>query len=68
MRVNASRRKLMRVWRQLDNACGELYNAKDNASVLPEDIRDKLERIDVTQIVAVKEQVEILLDKMRDKK
>jgi hypothetical protein len=64
MKVNTRKRKLKRIWRQLDEASGSLYNAIDNLARLkdlPISIKAEIERIDVSQITELKNIVEDII-------
>lgn len=63
-RINKTQNNLQQIWQQLDDACGNLDNALENMGrmVLPKTILDKLEIIDITKIISLKDEIEKLLD------
>lgn len=65
-RVNKTQANLERVWKQLDEASGSLYNALDALSCMV-DLDDTTKRladmIDITRIDLLKSEIEELLNK-----
>jgi len=64
MRVNKTEGNLKRVWNQLDNASGELYNALDNISRMTDidpEAKRLAEKIDATTIDILKNYIEELV-------
>lgn len=63
-RMNKTVSNLEKIWQQLDNASGELYNALDNLASMV-DISDRMQReadmIDITRIDGLKEEVEEMI-------
>lgn len=65
MRINKTTKNLELIWKQLDNASGELYNALDNlASMvnLDDTIKRQAEMIDISRIDGLKQEIEALLE------
>ena len=66
MRINKTQNNLNKVWELLYNACGSLDNAMRMISSMvdmPEDVEKAINQIDFFAIVALKEQIEMLLEK-----
>lgn len=64
MRVNKTETTLKRVWNQLDNASGELYNALDNISRMVDidpEAKRLSDKIDITTIDILKNHIEELV-------
>jgi hypothetical protein len=64
-RVYKSKKNLERIWKQLDNASGELYNAREaiaSMSDMPKEVTSSADRIDVTEIDSLKSEIELLID------
>jgi hypothetical protein len=64
-KMNKTEKNLQKVWEHLDNACGSLDNALTNLSmmVISDDLKEEIERIDITKIVSLKSRIEELLEK-----
>lgn len=64
-RVNKTVNNLKKVWQQLDDASGALYNALDNLSHMT-DLEPKIQRqadmIDVTRIDGLKQEIEAMIE------
>lgn len=66
MRKYKTVNNLRDIWLQLDNACGSLDNALvdlDSMVGLPDEIKEKAERVDFGEIVNLKNQIEDLIKK-----
>ena len=53
--------QLRTIWKQLDQVDGEFYNAKENLAELeniPPEILESLNRVDITLVTSVKNEVE----------
>ena len=64
-RLNKTEKNLQLIWKQLDNASGELYNALDNLARmvdLSDDIKRQADMIDVTRIDCLKHEIEDLIE------
>lgn len=64
-RVNKTVNNLKRVWKQLDDASGALYNALENLSQmtdLDQTIQRQADMIDVTRIDGLKQEIEALIE------
>jgi hypothetical protein len=64
MRLNKINKNLKMVWQQLDDASGLLENAFNNLLTItniPKDIKDKIEHIDFSAIISLKNDVEELI-------
>jgi hypothetical protein len=64
MRINKTVGNLKRLWHLLDDASGSLYNVVDqlgNMTDMPE-LQDQLDKIDITAIDSIKEQIESILE------
>lgn len=70
MRINKTENNLKKIWEQLDNASGELYNALDNLASMV-DLSDQIKRqadmIDVTRIDGLKQEIEVLIEEKQRK-
>lgn len=55
------------IWKQLDDASGSLYNAKEKLSEidLPDTVVSEADMIDITRIVGLKEQIELLIEEKK---
>ena len=65
-RINKTKNNLNKTWELLDDACGSLENAIHMISSMvdmPEDVEKAINQIDFFAIVALKEQIEMLLEK-----
>jgi hypothetical protein len=63
--MNKTKNNLQKIWEQLDNVSGELYNVIDSLSRmsnLPEGITKKYNRIDVFLIDSLKNDIEELIN------
>lgn len=63
-RVNKTVNNLKRVWQQLDDASGAVYNALDNLSQMTDlnpQIQRQADMIDVTRIDGLKQEVEEMI-------
>lgn len=70
MSMNVTENNLQTVWKQLDNACGEIDNATMNIAEmknLPDDVKQLAERVDFGTLVALKNKIEELLEKKKVK-
>lgn len=70
-RLNRTENNLERIWDNLDNASGSLDNALHDISLmanLPKEIKDSLDRIDLSAIVILKNQIEELKNGLTDNK
>jgi len=68
MRVYKTEKNLQTILDQLDNSCGSLDNALATLgfmSGLPESIKQGIDRIDFSAIVGLKNEVEMLIEKMK---
>jgi hypothetical protein len=64
MRINKTEGNLKRVWNQLDNASGEIYNALDNITRMTDidpEAKRLAEKIDPTAIDMLKNYIETLV-------
>jgi hypothetical protein len=64
MRVNKTVKNLKTLWHFLDDASGNLYNVVEllgSMTDLPE-LQDKLDRIDITAIDSIKQEIEQILE------
>jgi hypothetical protein len=64
MRVNKTVKNLKTLWHFLDDASGNLYNVVEllgRMTDLPE-LQDKLDRIDITAIDTIKDEIEKILE------
>jgi hypothetical protein len=71
MRVNKTVKNLETIWKQLDNASGELYNALDNLARMVElstDIKRQADMIDITRIDGLKQEIEELIENKKENK
>ena len=69
MRLNKTLKNLETVWKQLDNASGELYNALDNLADmvdLSDNIRRQSEMIDISRIDGLKQEIEALIEMKKE--
>lgn len=69
MRLNKTLKNLETVWKQLDNASGELYNALDNLADmvdLSDNIRRQSEMIDISRIDGLKQEIEALIEAKKE--
>lgn len=67
--MNMTTSNLETIWQQLDDACGALDNATINiASIakLPSDIKERAAQIDFSAIVALKNEIELLLEERKE--
>lgn len=61
---NVTKNQLEMVWEQLDTACGALDNAiytLTSMSKLPDDVKQSIERIDISAIISLKNKIEELM-------
>lgn len=69
MRTNKTKNNLRKVWEQLDNASGEIYNALESISRmtdLPDTIKRQVEMIDVSRIDMLKNEIEELIQTKKE--
>lgn len=67
-RLNRTEGNLQRIWNDLDNACGLLDNAITELSSMPsisEDLKNKIESFDITEIVGLKNKIEELIEEKK---
>lgn len=70
MRINKTEKNLQLIWQQLDNASGELYNALDSLArmvELSDNIKRQADTIDITRIDGLKQEIEELIEKKKEK-
>ncbi|UGO50620.1 hypothetical protein PQE68_gp029 [Bacillus phage vB_BanS_Sophrita] len=63
-RVNKTVNNLKRVWKQLDDASGAVYNALENLAQmtdLDQKIKRQVDMIDVTRIDGLKQEIEEMI-------
>lgn len=62
MRVNKTKENLQELWQLLDDASGSLYNACGMITSMTgiQDIKDDMDKIDLSAIVELKNKVEAL--------
>lgn len=68
MRINKTESNLQKVWEQLDEASGSLYNALDNIASMtdiPNEIKSNMERIDITLINSLRNEIEELIQQKK---
>lgn len=65
MKIN--RRNLKTLWKQLDDACGALDNATTNIADmdLPIPLKGRAAIIDISNIVAIKNEIEAILEETK---
>jgi len=66
MRKNKTDKNLQIIWEQLDTACGSLDNALTtlySMTNIPDNVRKKMESIDTTVIVGLKNEIEEMMNK-----
>jgi hypothetical protein len=64
MGKNVTKNQLEKIWEQLDTACGALDNATyalASMNKLPDDVKQSLERVDVSAIISLKNKIEELM-------
>jgi hypothetical protein len=64
VRINKTVKNLNYVWNHLDDATGSLYNAMQNLNLMtdiPQELKDRLDRIDISEIVAIREEIEDMI-------
>lgn len=70
IRINKTKENFDIIYKQLDNASGELYNAIDNLARmvdLPKEIIEKYERIDVSLIDSLRYDIGKLIEEINHK-
>lgn len=70
IRINKTKENFEIIYKQLDNASGELYNAIDNLARvvdLPKEIIEKYKRIDVSLIDSLRYDIEQLIEEINHK-
>lgn len=72
MKMNVTENNLQTVWKQLDNACGEIDNALMNIAAmknLPDNIKRMADRVgvDFETLVALKNEIEMLQEEKQAK-
>jgi hypothetical protein len=68
MRMNKTEKNLELIWKFLDNASGDLYNALDNLARmvdLSDEIKRQADMIDVTRIDGLKQEIEELIEQKK---
>jgi hypothetical protein len=69
MRINKTEKNLELIWKFLDDASGDLYNALDNLARmvdLSDDIKRQADMIDVTRIDGLKQEIEELIENKKE--
>lgn len=64
-RINKTENNLQQLWDYLDQASGNLYNVIENLHFMvdvPEEIEDKLDRLDITLIDSIKNDIEKIIE------
>jgi hypothetical protein len=62
-------KNLEQIWKQLDNASGDLYNALDNLADmvdLSDDIKRQSDMIDISRIDGLKQEIEALIEMKKE--
>lgn len=70
IRINKTKENFEIIYKQLDNASGELYRAIDNLARmvdLPKEIIEKFERIDVSLIDSLRYDIRKLIEEINHK-
>ena len=67
-RVNKTEKNLQTIWDNLDKAYEYMERALDDLSLMvniPDDIKNDMERFDISRIGCLKEDVETLIEKLK---
>jgi len=70
-RVNKTEKNLQTVWDNLDKAYEYMEKALDDLSLManiPEEVKNDMERFDISRIGCLKEDVEVLMEEIKNKK
>ncbi len=64
MRINKTKKNLQEIWKQIDDVCGLLDNVffTLGSMTLPDHIKDGVEAIDISAIIGLKNDIEILME------